>query len=271
MDERRAAMLAEMGVRSWVRPAPVEARCLEAAAVPTRVSQPPASRARAAVPAHTVPVPVPVRMAPSASARQRADAGAIATMGWPELRSEVAHCTACRLCEGRSNTVFGVGHEEAHWMVVGEAPGEQEDASGEPFVGKSGQLLDNMLAAVGLSRTQGPPQQRVFIANALKCRPPKDRNPRPEEVEQCRPFLRRQVALVAPRIILAMGRFAVSALLASDAPIGRLRGRVHDFHGVPTVVTHHPVYLLCSPADKARAWDDLCLAREIVRAAERAP
>jgi uracil-DNA glycosylase family 4 len=193
-------------------------------------------------------------------------------MDWPALREAVANCTACKLCEGRRQTVFGVGHLRAHWMIVGEAPGEQEDIQGEPFVGKSGQLLDNMLRAIGLGR-QAPgdgvaadPARQVFIANTLKCRPPGNRNPLPEELAQCEPFLVRQVQLVQPRIILAMGRFAVQSLLRSHEPIGKLRGRVHHYHGVPLIVTYHPAYLLRNPEDKARAWDDLCLAVETAAA-----
>jgi DNA polymerase len=148
-------------------------------------------------------------------------------------------------------------------MIIGEAPGEQEDLKGEPFVGKAGQLLDNMLRAVGLTRADAPAEQQVFIANVLKCRPPMNRNPEPQEVAQCEPFLKRQVELVRPKLILAMGRFAVQSILQTGEPIGRLRGRVHQYHGVPVVVTYHPAYLLRNPLDKARAWDDLCLAREV--------
>jgi uracil-DNA glycosylase family 4 len=184
-------------------------------------------------------------------------------MDWAALRAAVAGCTACGLCRGRTNTVFGVGHESAHWMLVGEAPGQQEDQQGEPFVGKAGQLLDNMLRSVGLTRADAPPEQQVFIANVLKCRPPGNRNPEPPEVAQCEPFLKRQVALVRPKMILAMGRFAVQSLLQTQDAIGRLRGRVHRYEGVPLVVTYHPAYLLRNPLDKARSWEDLCLAREV--------
>ena len=149
-------------------------------------------------------------------------------------------------------------------MIVGEAPGEDEDRRGEPFVGKSGQLLDNMLRAIGLTRGEAAPAQQVFIANTLKCRPPNNRNPEPAEMAQCEPYLMRQVALVKPRIILAMGRFAVQMLLRSSEPVGKLRGRVHDYQGVPLVVTYHPAYLLRSPQDKARSWDDLCLALDVM-------
>jgi uracil-DNA glycosylase len=183
-------------------------------------------------------------------------------LDWPDLADAVARCRACRLCEGRTQTVFGTGRTDAHWMVVGEAPGEHEDRQGLPFVGKSGQLLDAMLASLGLSRDEGTPRDRaVYIANAVKCRPPGNRNPEPDEMSQCEPFLIRQVALLKPRIILAMGRFAVQSLLRSNDAVGRLRGRAHDYQGVPLFVTYHPAYLLRNPQDKARAWDDLSRAR----------
>ncbi|HET6828191.1 MAG TPA: uracil-DNA glycosylase, partial [Ramlibacter sp.] len=158
------------------------------------------------------------------------------------------------------NTVFGVGHRQADWLVIGEAPGENEDIQGEPFVGQAGKLLDNMLAALSLARGRG-----VYIANVLKCRPPGNRNPEPDEVAQCEPFLRRQVELLQPRIILAMGRFAVQSLLSTTEPIGKLRGRVHSYNGVPVVVTYHPAYLLRNLPDKAKAWADLCLARQVAQ------
>ena len=185
----------------------------------------------------------------------------MATLDWPALREAVAGCEACGLCQGRTNTVFGVGDEQADWMVVGEAPGENEDLQGEPFVGAAGQLLDNMLKAVGRSRT-GQGAQGAFIANVLKCRPPANRNPQPDEVAQCEPYLARQVALVKPKVIVAMGRFAVQALLKTNEPIGRLRGQVHHYEGVPVIVTYHPAYLLRTPTDKGKAWADLCLAME---------
>jgi DNA polymerase len=191
-----------------------------------------------------------------------AGAAPVATLGWPALREAVASCTACKLCEGRRQTVFGVGHERAHWMIVGEAPGEQEDKQGEPFVGPSGRLLDNMLRAIGLTRGAAEPARQVYIANTVKCRPPGNRNPAPDELACCEPFLIRQVQLVQPKIILAMGRFAVQRLLRSDEPIGRLRGRVHRYQGVPLIVTYHPAYLLRNLEDKAKAWDDLCLAAD---------
>lgn len=254
-DERQAAMLAEMGIRVWQSPAAAASPVIDA---------------KAEVPASPVAIAPPSSAVPRAAAPARgARPGEVEAMDWPTLRAAVAGCTACGLCRGRTNTVFGVGHAQAHWMVVGEAPGEQEDRQGEPFVGKAGQLLDHMLQALGLTRqAEGEglqPAQQVYIANVLKCRPPMNRNPQPEEVAQCEPYLARQVALLRPRLILAMGRFAVQSLLQTGEPIGRLRGRVHQYHGVPAIVTYHPAYLLRNPADKAKAWDDLCLAREVMR------
>lgn len=275
-DERQRAMLAAMGLRVWTQP--LLAREPESA--PLRPSDSAAGgEAGVAGAAPAVRRAVPSRLADpadglAAPAAEPVQLGTrptgIETMDWPALRAAVSGCNACGLCRSRRHTVFGVGHERAHWMIVGEAPGEQEDQLGEPFVGAAGQLLDRMLSAVGLSRAAGAdadPARQVFIANVLKCRPPANRNPSPEEVAQCAPFLQRQVALVQPRLILAMGRFAVQALLATDTPIGRLRGQVHRYQGVPTIVTYHPAYLLRNLADKARAWEDLCLAREVAAGA----
>jgi uracil-DNA glycosylase family 4 len=265
-SERQRAMLRAMGIRLFgpqaaVPAAPVAARDVTAA--PPRVAAPattqaaPARQAAPSASQHGLRTAAP----PSASAARTAeDVQAIAALDWSGLREAVASCRACALCESRQQTVFGVGHPHAHWMIVGEAPGEQEDRQGEPFVGPAGQLLDNMLRALGLTRAEGPPERQVFIANTLKCRPPKNRNPEPGETATCAPFLERQIALVQPRIILAMGRFAAQALLASTEPLGKLRGRAHAWRGVPVVVTYHPAYLLRTPADKARAWEDLCLA-----------
>ena len=176
---------------------------------------------------------------------------------WPELRECVATCTRCALSQSRSNTVFGVGNTDADWLIIGEAPGAEEDRRGEPFVGRAGQLLDQMLFAIGQSR------DRVFIANILKCRPPDNRDPKPEEAAACREYLDRQIALIRPRIILAVGRIAAQNLLGSDAPVGRLRGRAHSLDGIPLVVTYHPAYLLRSPSQKGKAWSDLCLAKRL--------
>lgn len=183
---------------------------------------------------------------------------------WSALESSVSACTQCSLHRTRTQTVFGVGDPRAQWMIIGEAPGADEDRQGEPFVGKAGQLLNEMLRAVGLSR------ERVFIANILKCRPPKNRDPRVDEVASCMGFLQRQVAMVQPRLIIAVGRIAAQNLLNEDQPVGRLRGRVHSFGeqgaSIPVVVTYHPAYLLRSPGQKRKAWDDLCLARSVVEA-----
>jgi len=236
--ERHRAMLKEMGLEIWVPQT------------------------------GTAPVLEPTPVVPAVKASSATQAHPASKMDWPTLRSAVENCRACSLCESRTQTVFGVGNQHAHWMIVGEAPGEQEDRQGEPFVGAAGQLLDAMLRALNLTRGDATPERQVYIANTLKCRPPRNRNPEPQEMERCEPFLVRQIELVQPRLILAMGRFAVQALLRSDEPVGRLRGRVHAYQGVPLVVTYHPAYLLRNPADKARAWDDLCLAAEV---AARAP
>jgi uracil-DNA glycosylase len=186
----------------------------------------------------------------------------VAMLDWDALAERVASCTRCRLCEKRTNTVFGVGDREADWMLIGEAPGENEDRQGEPFVGQAGKLLDNMLQALSLARGEN-----VYIANVIKCRPPGNRNPEPDEVARCEPYLQRQVALVKPKIIVALGRFAAQSLLKTDGSIASLRGRVHQYEGVPVIVTYHPAYLLRSLHDKAKAWADLCLARDTWRAA----
>jgi len=201
-----------------------------------------------------------------AAARTVTQIAGLSAMDWPALRAAVAACSACTLCESRTRTVFGTGHPLAHWMVVGEVPGEQEDAEGLPFVGPAGQLLDRMLAALKLSRAEdGPaePSQRAYVTNALKCRP-RNRNPTPAEMAQCEPYLQRQIELLRPRIILAMGVVAAKALLRSDEPLGRLRGQVYRYRGVPLVVTYHPGYLLRHPLEKAKAWADLCLAADTV-------
>ncbi|KVV40734.1 DNA polymerase [Burkholderia ubonensis] len=186
----------------------------------------------------------------------------VAELDWDALAARVADCTRCRLCEKRTNTVFGVGDREADWMLVGEAPGENEDKQGEPFVGQAGKLLDNMLQSLSLERGAN-----VYIANVIKCRPPGNRNPEPDEVARCEPYLQRQVALVKPKLIVALGRFAAQTLLKTDASIASLRGRVHAYEGVPVIVTYHPAYLLRSLQDKSKAWADLCLARDTFRGA----
>jgi uracil-DNA glycosylase len=182
--------------------------------------------------------------------------------GWIPLKAAVSSCTKCGLEKTRTQTVFGVGDENADWMLIGEAPGAEEDRLGDPFVGQAGKLLDNMLAAIGLSR-----RENVYIANVLKCRPPGNRNPAPDEVEKCTPHLLKQIELIQPKLIVAMGRFAAQTLLKSDASIASLRGRVHRYAGVPLIVTYHPAYLLRTLEDKAKAWEDLVFAKRIISGA----
>ncbi|HEX7380798.1 MAG TPA: uracil-DNA glycosylase [Nevskiaceae bacterium] len=173
---------------------------------------------------------------------------------WAGLQAAVEVCRRCRLCETRNRTVFGVGPEHAELMVVGEGPGAEEDARGEPFVGRAGKLLDQMLAAIGCSR-----RRNAFITNVVKCRPPNNRDPLPDEVAACRPYLERQIELVEPRLIVGLGRVAAQRLLDTDLPLGRLRGRLHHYGArqTPVMLTYHPAYLLRSPREKAKAWQDL--------------
>jgi uracil-DNA glycosylase len=199
-----------------------------------------------------------------AAGSARASAATASADSWDGVAAEVAGCTLCELHCTRNRTVFGVGDRQAQWLVVGEAPGADEDQQGEPFVGRAGGLLNSMLRGIGLAREQ------VFIANVLKCRPPNNRDPKPEEVAQCLPYLERQIALLQPRIMLAVGRIAAQNLLATDTPIGKLRGQLHHFGqaGIPLVVTYHPAYLLRSPTEKRKAWDDLKFARRVAAGAD---
>ena len=287
-SERQRAMLREMGIPAfWPVPpeAPVEAASETGSLAHSPATQdvspalPPAGSAPLTeAPAAIAPPPAtrptrpevkaPVTLAAAATAgveailRHRPEG--IDQMDWPALRDAVSGCTACGLCESRQQTVFGVGHERASVMIIGEAPGEQEDRQGEPFVGRAGQLLDRMLDPVGLTRGEAEATRQVFIANVLKCRPPGNRNPLPAEVAQCEPYLMRQIALVKPRVIIAMGRFAAQSLLKTSEPIGKLRGRLHEVQGTPVVVTYHPAYLLRNPVDKGLVWDDLCRVRELL-------
>jgi len=185
---------------------------------------------------------------------------AIAAMDWAELKAAVKVCTDCPLHKGRTQSVFGVGDENADWLFVGEGPGAEEDARGEPFVGQAGKLLDNMLAAMTLRRGEN-----VYIANIVKCRPPGNRNPEPSEANQCEPYLHRQIALIRPKLIVALGKVAALNLLNTDASIASLRGKVHGFRGTPLIVTYHPAYLLRNLPDKAKAWRDLVFAMNTLR------
>ncbi len=204
----------------------------------------------------TQPQAVPL---PAGEGASPADGGGaeIARLDWAALKERVTACTACPLHQTRTQAVFGVGDEAAQWLFVGEAPGAEEDARGEPFVGQAGKLLDNMLASIGLRRGDN-----VYIANVLKCRPPGNRNPHPDEVRRCEPYLARQIELIRPRLIVTLGKFAAQTLLGKEATIASLRGTVHDYRGIPLIVSYHPAYLLRNLPDKAKAWEDLCLARQ---------
>jgi DNA polymerase len=308
LDKRQRAMLAEMGVRVW---SPLsEAAVMGASAVETLVVDTSASApADVVMQAHAEEansfaaaselatqaiasaagyesaarqMPAPVVEAETAPIIIQRPAG-IDQMDWSALHSTVSCCQACTLCGSRQNTVFGVGASapegetpQVDWLIVGETPGEDEDRQGEPFVGQAGKLLDNMLVAMKLSRTGARTAEGggVYIANVLKCRPPGNRNPKPEEVAQCLPYLERQVALLKPKMILAMGRFAVQALLRDSVPelegtpYGKLRGRVYQYNGVPVVVTYHPNYVLRNLPEKAKVWADLCLAMAHLKGSE---
>jgi uracil-DNA glycosylase family 4 len=191
----------------------------------------------------------------------------VESLDWAELQSCVANCTGCELHQARTRTVFGTGNRQADWMLIGEAPGADEDRQGEPFVGRAGQLLTEMLRATGQQR------QDVYITNILKCRPPQNRDPRPEEVASCHAYLQRQIALVRPSLILAVGRIAAHNLLETDVPVGRLRGRVHHYgvERIPLIVTYHPAYLLRSPLEKRKSWEDLRLALQVSGTLQREP
>jgi len=235
--ERRREYLEALGIDLWVpRSLPAQAAAAERAPEPAAPPPPPAR------------APAPDTGADGAPAA--------ASASWEALRAEVLRCTKCPLHATRTQGVFGVGPKRCDWLVVGEAPGAEEDRRGEPFVGAAGQLLDAMLKAIGLDR-----HANVYIANILKSRPPGNRDPKPEEVAACLPYLERQVELLRPRIILAVGRIAAQNLLGTEAPLGRLRGRVHRFGATPVVVTYHPAYLLRTPGDKRKAWEDLKFAR----------
>lgn len=181
-------------------------------------------------------------------------------MDWAELKAAVAGCTACELHKARTRTVFGVGDENADWLFIGEAPGADEDAQGEPFVGQAGKLLDNMLKSIGLKRGDN-----VYIANVVKSHPPNNRDPLPDEIAACFPYLQRQIELIQPKLIITLGKVASEALLGREEAIASLRGRVHGYQGIPLIVTYHPAYLLRTLQDKARAWEDLCLAKQTIQ------
>jgi uracil-DNA glycosylase len=234
-DARRDAYLQALGIDRWVARAARAQPPVAAAAPPASPSAPLAPERRAASP----------------------PAGDFAAR-WEALRTQVATCTRCPLHQTRTQGVFGVGPERVDWLVIGEAPGAEEDRRGEPFVGAAGQLLDAMLRAIGLDR-----KSNVYIANVLKSRPPGNRDPKPEEVAACLPYLQAQIELLRPKLMLAVGRIAAQSLLGTDSPLGRLRGQVHRFGDTPLIVTYHPAYLLRTPAEKRKAWEDLKFARSV--------
>jgi DNA polymerase len=252
LDDRQRAMLAEMGVRVWM---PQTVRALPAKLAQVAVTDTPTADA-------TAPVSIPVASAPQMLSVPIVDISqlpeGIASMDWTQLQSAVASCTGCGLSQSRQQAILGEGLASADWMIVGDAPGEEEDKEARSFAGPAGQLLDNMLKALSLTREQ------VYLTHALKCRPPVGRNASQVEVSHCATYLARQVALVQPKVILAMGRTAALALLQSSEPLGKLRSQVHSFKGVPVVVTYPPDYLLRNQADKAKAWVDLCLAASLM-------
>jgi DNA polymerase len=253
---QRREYLAALGLKSWTLRqqfgGTVESEMLAPAT-------PAAPAAPAAASAHAAPAAPAVRAVPAApEVRDRSptrEEGA----DWAELQARVAVCTRCSLSASRTQTVFGVGNQNADWLIVGEAPGAEEDRKGEPFVGRAGQLLNSMLLAIGL------PREQVYIANVLKCRPPGNRDPSATEAAECLPFLERQIALLKPKIMLVVGRIAAQNLLRTDKTLGSLRQQVHKFGAaqVPLVVTYHPAYLLRTPGDKRKAWEDLKFAREV--------
>jgi uracil-DNA glycosylase family 4 len=253
-SELRQEYLAALGLKSWTlraTPAPGSSP----AEVLAGASEGVAASLTAAPPIAASPTALPPRVTPPIAALGAREAG----VDWPELRARVAACTRCGLSATRTQTVFGVGNLHADWLIVGEAPGADEDRKGEPFVGRAGQLLNSMLHAVGLAREQ------VYIANVLKCRPPGNRDPNPTEAAECLPYLERQIALLKPKIMLAVGRIAAQNLLHTDKTLGSLRQQVHRFgaSSVPLIVTYHPGYLLRTPTDKRKTWEDLKFAREV--------
>jgi uracil-DNA glycosylase family 4 len=282
LDERQRAMLAEMGVRVWTPAMPAPLAVPSASSAAAAMAVPPALPV-ADAPVSSAPAPAsvrpaaPVRPAPAAPIASSSAATAAATdaahpplpaglaeMDWAALQSAGAHCQACGLCAQRQHSVFGVGSMQADWLFVGDAPGEAENASGQPFAGDAGRLLDNMLKAVGLSR-EGEAEKGAYLMHATQCATPDARNPAPEELSLCAAYVSRKVALVQPRVIVAMGRFAMQSLLQTTEPLGKMRGQLHHYQGVPVVVTYPPAYLLRNPTDKGKAWADLCLALQVVQ------
>ena len=272
LDDRQRAMLREMNVEVWwpkpaapvVKPQAADSHSVQ----PVRQMESDSSSSSTSL----------TSMTKASAVGSSSSSSSSSLLTWPDLQHAVAACRACALCEGRQTTVFGVGQAapdaqsapRVDWLIVGEAPGENEDRTGEPFVGQAGQLLDNMLKAMGLSR-----RENVYIVNVIKCRPPNNRNPEAAEITQCEPYLRRQIELLQPKLILAMGRYAANSLLQLSVPdvhkmaLGKLRGQVYHYESagrhVPVIATYHPAYLLRNLPEKAKAWADLCLAMQVLR------
>lgn len=293
LDDRQRAMLAEMGVRVWwpqapapsvqaepaPAPAPALAQTSTVAPIPAPTSVPvsapsaPMARASVATPAQRMQ-PIATPATPAVACKPLPEG--VSTMDWDSLQAAVKACQSCALSGARRMPVWGHAAATADWMVVGDLPLPEDDQQGQPFTGPEGVLLDNMLKAVGVRRQGMPstapnPEPRVeaYLTCAVKCRPPAGRNPEVAELAVCAAYLSRQIALVRPKVILAMGRFAIQSLLGSTEPMGKLRGTVHEFQGVPVVVTYHPTNLLRTPADKAKAWADLVLALKVAQGPSR--
>ena len=272
LDARQRAMLPEMGVRVWApRPKSATSVAADEPVAKASLPKPPVSAPPRAtvdvVKAAATTAPPSQPTVPASSTAQAPQPlptlkplpDGVATMDWAALQATVSGCEACGLCQRRKNSVLGEGDRQADWMVVGDTPSEAEDAQGKPFVGDEGALLDNMLRAVGVNREKG-----AFVTPVVKCRPPASRNPSSEELAQCSGYLARQVALVQPKVIIAMGRFAYEVLTQRRDHLGKLRGEEHAFEGVPVIATYHPNALLRTQADKAKAWADLCQAMDVV-------
>ena len=259
MGLSREQMLVEMGISPiWVTRDTVPPADERTASPLPAEPEPPAARGGASPPSIVPVVPTVAEAVPA-----RADGKAkveVGNLDWPALSRQVAECRACALCEQRKQAVLGVGDTNPDWLFIGEGPGSEEDAKGEPFVGQAGKLLDNMLAALDIARGN-----RVYIANAVKCRPPGNRTPEAAEMAACWPYLERQIALLKPKVIVLLGKAAVHAVLRDDKPLGGMRGKPYEFAGIPVVVTYHPAYLLRNLPDKAKAWEDLLFARRILR------
>ncbi|WP_371325362.1 uracil-DNA glycosylase [Dechloromonas sp. ZY10] len=270
MSLSREQMLQEMGIGPiWVLRQPQREEELAATAAPDALARPEpesvgtGARAVGDLPGAGLsdqPPAVPASKPAAATPVEAAVSAALGGAGWPELQQQIAACRACVLCQQRQQAVAGVGDLNPDWLFIGEGPGAEEDARGEPFVGQAGKLLDNMLAALDLKRGE-----KVYIANAVKCRPPGNRTPDATEMATCRPFLERQIALLKPKIIVLLGKAAVHSVLHEDKSLASLRGQVRDYQGIPVVVTYHPAYLLRNLPDKAKAWEDLLLARRTLR------